>query len=1031
MLSLQDILCYTLHMQRKQILHQIFQAITQNKWLGIDYLNKEGKQSSFWIGIRDIDIPKRLLNTEGFHVTNHTIADFDRLYIDSISEAHLIDESYYPVPQELKKRIAENPDSFQTLFGHIPNLKILDYLLECTKLNTTPYQEHYSLLEHFDESSLANGRYSLSEEQFKHLVHEFQAKSKKTISYKQTCWLCMNVLSIHTEKGLYVLAYKKLSLDVKKQELIAKDGTSICKRFNVGNIAEESIRRFLDEDDYSLLDDFDLNREEIKDAISRNIVFPREQVDDLPYIIPLSRDVSVDLKDEYAYIKNVMEDGTAAEPLKAFFGNLTKPPIRHKNYPLVLIHQKANLDQLLAMSNAIKYPLSYIQGPPGTGKTSTIFNTITTAFFNEKTVLFSSFNNHPIDGVCEALRSIQYKGKTVPFPLFRIGNKGKMLDSLNFWQKQYLALKDTPIYTDTLERNKGEEVEDSQKLMNLLKRYEARIELEERRDAIEQLLSTSINMTYKFDLEGRQLKQIDEAIAKFGEIKNEDALSLTYSSSDRLLKYLYYTSIKHIKRLGEPKNKDLLDIFLMKDDDEKRLKLFSDFLKNEDNIRRMLRVFPVIASTCISAQKIGTPAVYVDMTIIDEASQCDNAISLVPIIRGKQLMLVGDPQQLNPVIVMDAKDNEKLRSIYKVPAEYDYIQNSIYKTFLACDSVSKEILLSHHYRCAPQIITFNNKKYYNGRLSIETTSTETEPLLFKDIPDDTANLKNTAPQEAEEIVAYAKAHPEQNIGVITPFVRQKNLVEQELKERGVRNITCGTVHTFQGDEKDVILFSLAVTNKTGDRTYAWLNSNRELINVATSRAKKKLVVIGSEKEINRLHSQASQKPSPNCEKRVDDIFELKDYIKTKGQCEVTALSTSSRALGIRPYSTETEENFLKTLSHALDRVANGSGRYSIKKEVGIAAVFNREPVDPALFYSGRFDFVLFERGSDKMERALLAIELDGKEHREDESVKRRDRMKNEICQNHHLILIRVDNTYARRYHFIKAVLEDFFRRVIR
>ena len=303
-------------MQRKQILHQIFQAITQNKWLGIDYLNKEGKQSSFWIGIRDIDIPKRLLNTEGFHVTNHTIADFDRLYIDSISEAHLIDESYYPVPQELKKRIAENPDSFQTLFGHIPNLKILDYLLECTKLNTTPYQEQYSLLEHFDESSLANGRYSLSEEQFKHLVHEFQAKSKKTISYKQTCWLCMNVLSIHTEKGLYVLAYKKLSLDVKKQELIAKDGTSICKRFNVGNIAEESIRRFLDEDDYSLLDDFDLNREEIKDAISRNIVFPREQVDDLPYIIPLSRDVSVDLKDEYAYIKNVMEGRYGGRTIK-------------------------------------------------------------------------------------------------------------------------------------------------------------------------------------------------------------------------------------------------------------------------------------------------------------------------------------------------------------------------------------------------------------------------------------------------------------------------------------------------------------------------------------------------------------------------------------------------------------------------------------------------------------------------------------------------------------------------------------------
>ena len=125
-------------MQQKRILHLLFQAVTQNKWLGIDYLNKEGKQSSFWIGIRDIDVQRKLLNVEGFHVADHTVSDFDRLYIDSIQEARLIDESYYQVPQELKDRISENPDSFQDLFGHIPNLKILDYLLECTKLNTTP-----------------------------------------------------------------------------------------------------------------------------------------------------------------------------------------------------------------------------------------------------------------------------------------------------------------------------------------------------------------------------------------------------------------------------------------------------------------------------------------------------------------------------------------------------------------------------------------------------------------------------------------------------------------------------------------------------------------------------------------------------------------------------------------------------------------------------------------------------------------------------------------------------------------------------
>ncbi|MBQ9539085.1 MAG: hypothetical protein IJU95_07425, partial [Treponema sp.] len=280
-------------MQQKQVLHLIFKAVTQNKWLGIEYCNKEGKQTSFWIGIRDIDIQRKLLCVEGFHVANHTISDFSKLYIESIQEAHLIDESYYQVPDKLKERIAEDPDSFQVLFGHIPNLRILDYLLECSRLNTTPYQDKYSLLEHFDGDSFKDGRYPLDNEQFDNIIKKFQARSKQTNIYRFTQSLCVNVLSIHTPKGLYVLAYKKLSLDVKKHELICEEETTICRRFKVGNIAEESIRRFLDDDDEPLLDDFDLNRERIKDAITSNLRFSKEHVDDLPYIIPLSRDIPV------------------------------------------------------------------------------------------------------------------------------------------------------------------------------------------------------------------------------------------------------------------------------------------------------------------------------------------------------------------------------------------------------------------------------------------------------------------------------------------------------------------------------------------------------------------------------------------------------------------------------------------------------------------------------------------------------------------------------------------------------------------
>ena len=150
-------------------------------------------------------------------------------------------------------------------------------------------------------------------------------------------------------------------------------------------------------------------------------------------------------------------------------------------------------------------------------------------------------------------------------------------------------------------------------------------------------------------------------------------------------------------------------------------------MKKSDNIKKLQKVFPIIITTCISASRLGEPEPLFDMTIIDEASQCNVAISLVPILRGRKLMLVGDPQQLKPVVLLDELSNRKLRKRYHVSDEYDYMINSIYKTYLACDAVSDEILLHNHYRCNPDIIGFNNKKYYNSKLCIQSKSQERNP----------------------------------------------------------------------------------------------------------------------------------------------------------------------------------------------------------------------------------------------------------------------------------------------------------------
>ena len=384
-------------------------------------------------------------------------------------------------------------------------------------------------------------------------------------------------------------------------------------------------------------------------------------------------------------------------------------------------------------------------------------------------------------------------------------------------------------------------------------------------------------------------------------------------------------------------------------------------------------------------------------------------------------MLVGDPQQLNPVITLNPKTNEVLKRMYYVTDEYDYIKNSIYKTYLACDSVSDEVLLSHHYRCHKKIIEFNNQKYYHGRLKIDSCTESDAPLEYRKILPSSTALRNTSPAEAEEIVNYVSSHPDKKIGIITPFANQKECIREMLEYHQLQNVPCGTVHAFQGEEKDVILFSLAVTDKTGEGTYGWLKNNKELINVATSRAREKLIILADDKNMQRLHGM---KPEEE-----DDLYELLQYVKHNGETTVTPRNSSSRALGIKPYSTKTEEAFLENLNHALDNVLNGEGRCSIKKEVPIKQVFEDNVPNLDLFYTGQFDFVVYQRNYAKQEIPILAIELDGKEHQEDWVVRQRDEKKQQICRIHNFELIRIDNTYARRYQHIKDILIDYFKKV--
>lgn len=1003
------------------IYRDIFRAVHEGKWLSIEYRNRNGQTTKYWIGIRDLNMKSRSLKVDGLHLMKYVTDSYDRIYIDSILSSSVIEGSYCPVNADLVKDINLNPHKYKTLFDHTVNLKILNYLEMCNRMDTVPYHSDFKLIRMLDRESFHDETYALNDEQFRSIVRNFQYKSeepKKADGRLKIQQLAMNVLSIHTPEGLYVLAYKKLQLDVKNRLLRPDSEITVCTEYTI-NGTVKSIRKFLDADEYELLKNFEANQEKIKDCITRKNQKPC--VDDMPYMIGLGMDIALDLHSEYKAIIDMYHNDKVTVPLRAFFGDLLSRPIRKKAYPIALVNHNINMDQLLAINNAMKYPVAYIQGPPGTGKTNTIINTIVTAFFNNKTVLFASYNNHPINGVFDKLSTMKYNGKIIPFPILRLGNNGKVKEALIYMKLLYEQVGNITVFERTLDRKKDDRTQRAKRLSALLKKYEELLDLRERSETLNRLLEyekkgkqTMQMIPFQADLSGRQLEQVNREIEKAGNITDEEAMSLLDDNLDELNKYLFYTSAKYIQKLNEPKNKDLKDIIMM-DNNEMQVSSFAKYLSDSGNLKKLQKIFPVIATTCISAHRLGEPEPLFDMTIIDEASQCNTAVSLVPVLRGESLMLVGDPQQLNPVIVLDELVNQKLKKRYGISEEYDYRKNSVYKTFLACDAVSDEILLHNHYRCNKQIIEFNNKKYYNSMLHILTKNNEKEPLLYIDVPENDAAEKNTAPAEAVEIIRYAAQNTDKSIGVITPFANQKILIEQMVKKENLANVTCGTVHAFQGDEKDVVLFSTAITNQTRAGTYEWLKNNKELLNVATSRAVSKLIILSSSQNLDRLHQNNAD----------DDLFELVQYVKTNGQSTVTQKHANSRALGVKPFSTATENAFLQNLTHALENIWLSQSKYKIQKEVAISHVFRDNPDYNDLFYSGRFDFVVYEvLGQNEM--PVLAIELDGKEHYEDEVVMQRDKKKNEICRTHDLQLIRVENSYARRYNHIKEILMNYF-----
>jgi DNA replication ATP-dependent helicase Dna2 len=215
-----------------------------------------------------------------------------------------------------------------------------------------------------------------------------------------------------------------------------------------------------------------------------------------------------------------------------------------------------------------------------------------------------------------------------------------------------------------------------------------------------------------------------------------------------------------------------------------------------------------------------------EMSIVDEAGQLTEPLTLGLILRSRRFVLIGDDRQLPPVVRMRGLAHSMFERLKR---------NS--------DAVT---LLETQYRMHPEIMDVTNRLFYGGRLKAGVTAHDRTPpdgpdgmpVVFLPVESEVDGRSN--PDEARMVVDLVRSftrdlgtRPE-SIGVVSPFRAQVVLLRQMLAGTGV---TVDTVERFQGGERDIMILSFVRSRGTG-----FVFDDRRL-NVAITRARRKLVLV--------------------------------------------------------------------------------------------------------------------------------------------------------------------------------------------
>ena len=533
-----------------------------------------------------------------------------------------------------------------------------------------------------------------------------------------------------------------------------------------------------------------------------------------------------------------------------------------------------SFNQQKAILNAIhREPLTIIQGPPGTGKT-TVITEIVFQILNrnpDAKILITSQTNDAVDNVLDNLLAKE-------IPIVRLSGIRKPKISL---QKH------------TLERKiEGWKEQVRKKTKANWKPYKEKFKKQLEKENI--ILLPIFNILSSNKKWNVKKQQIEKMLERFNTFKGLEK-SLTSESE-------FISSINELVKVN------FEEYFLKQQIYKDWLATISSLDENSNINQKLIDSIRVIGATTnhIASKKYAKYNFEFDYVIMDESGKATTAEALIPIVLAEKLILVGDHRQLKPMLTTNREVEKWLREKFKTetddydgwddyfnrPSLFEQIITKIDEDFksqlVECRRSSKDqVLLTSKCFYEPfgdepiTPVERPQEKEHNLDLKVDSS------IIFLDIGnsykseiDGKGSSKNkiSAKLIPQLLKGLDKFDLVKNytIGIITGYSAQvreirkvvRNKVDyRKLKNVKSNNVVISVVDKFQGLEKDIIIFDLV---RSRQPTLGFL-SNANRINVALSRQKKLLIIIGN------LDSILSAKP-PKALEHLNQKTALQKYL---------------------------------------------------------------------------------------------------------------------------------------------------------